>query len=150
MSECPLCHREIGKSGYCGCGWKKRSWKGRDEGSSDPFPLQCSWVTNGERCNYPGAHSHNTSGGGPWYCGAHDSCTNPVLGADIVEASRKYSPINSLMKLQLEMEAHKARQNLVFYIPKDAKSWARENDILIKAGLRKPTFTVQRFTDEVL
>lgn len=149
MSECPLCHTEIGKSNYCGCGWKKKSWRGSEK-KSDPFPLQCSWLANSERCNYPGAHSHNTTGGGPWYCGVHDTCKDPILGAQIVEASRKYRPVNSLVKLQLEMETHAAQQRLVHHIPKGGRNWALRNDILIKAGLLKTTLTVQRFTEEVL
>ena len=150
MSECPKCHTEIGKSSYCGCGWKKKSWKGGADEYRDPFPLQCSWLSRGERCNYPGAHSHNTTGGGPWYCGAHDTCKNPVLGSDIVEASRKYRPVNSMVKLQAEMQEWEARQRLVYHLPKGGRGWAQRLKVLIDAGRVKPTITVSRMMEEVL
>ena len=150
MSECPKCDAEIGKSSYCGCGWKKKSWKvGADE-YRDPFPLQCSWMAGGERCNYPGAHSHNTTGGGPWYCGAHDNCGNPLLGAEIVEASRKYRPVNSLVKLQEEMQEWEARQRLVHHLPRGGRGWAARLKVLIDSGHVKPTITVSKMMGEVL
>jgi hypothetical protein len=60
---------------------------------SDDRPLgysQCEWLSDGERCRYPGSISRHTNGHGPWYCSAHDLCLTGMDGAQIVEASRNY------------------------------------------------------------
>lgn len=151
MSECPKCKSEIGKASYCGCGWKKRSWKsGEGEKYVDPFPLQCSWVSGGERCNYPGTHSHSTTGSSTWFCSAHLNCTNPVSGAEIVDSSRKYRPVNSLVKLEREMNELAERQRLIHHLPKGKRFWAQRLKVLIDAGHVKPTPTMTQMMDAVL
>lgn len=148
MSECPKCHSEVGKASYCGCGWKKKAWK--EEDHTDPFPMQCAWFANGERCKFPGAISHNTTGHGPWYCGSHDTCKNPMVGLDIIENSHKYQPVNRLAQHKTEMADWSTKMVVVKGTPKHGKGWATKLKALIDAGLVKPTITVQRIVDEVL
>jgi len=51
----------------------------------------CAWVSD-RRCNYPATMSSTTLGEGPWYCQFHFECSDPIAGADIVAASRDYTP----------------------------------------------------------
>lgn len=88
--ECPKCNSEIGKARYCGCGWKQAA-------KSDPMKSagvgNCEWISNGERCHYPGTISHNTQGLGPWFCHFHSqSGISAHYGEQIVNASRDYKP----------------------------------------------------------
>lgn len=45
-----------------------------------------------ERCHYPGSVSHDTHGGGPWYCRHHFFCSEQSEGGRIVAQSRKWKP----------------------------------------------------------
>lgn len=53
---------------------------------------QCAWTHEGRRCAFPGAVSHSTVGGGPWYCGKHARCSDPYTGGKVVDASIAYRP----------------------------------------------------------
>lgn len=53
--------------------------------------IRCEWVSDYERCRYPGTLSPNTRGGGPWFCRGHFGCDDPVLGAQIVSQSNNYA-----------------------------------------------------------
>lgn len=105
--RCPECGRDAGRSKRCPCGWEASRPRPREEGEvvviSDGTKhyvgvlrdetlgyIRCSWFAGGERCRFPGTMSTNVKGGGPWFCSAHHRCSDPIAGADVVEASRGY------------------------------------------------------------
>lgn len=52
----------------------------------------CSWLSNGERCRYPGSLGHTTRGDGRWYCRGHFRCDDQEEGRRIVIESREFAP----------------------------------------------------------
>jgi hypothetical protein len=123
--ECPECGTEIGNASACGCGWRKIEPKGPSRsGLVDPELgyIRCEWTANGERCRYPGSLTTNTRAGGPWYCGPHFRCKDPIAGLDILEASRDYVPETE----EEIMEARRAR----------ALQWCKERGLNTVAEMR--------------
>lgn len=92
LDECPKCRAPLeGNKLSCSCGWSKRKAAAMAEEKPrqffDPDRHKCAWVADGIRCRYPGGISHNTLGGGPWYCRDHFHNADPVVGAKIVDDS---------------------------------------------------------------
>lgn len=79
------------------CGTHYQPRQQRATSAPQPHPLgypQCDWRSSGERCSYPGTMSTNQKGEPPFFCSAHFDCSDPILGADIVERSRSYQHAN--------------------------------------------------------
>lgn len=89
--DCPQCGNPlIAPFKSCACGWGAPKRAEREQPRHDGF---CSWHANGKRCRYPGSLSSNTNGAGPWYCRYHFGCTDPVIGAQILDESQEYKPV---------------------------------------------------------
>ena len=78
MIDCPKCGTLVNGLECGHCGYGKTNAKGK---SQDPDWWRCADVKFGARCGKPGALSHSTHGGGPWYCRDHFGRTGAVLGA---------------------------------------------------------------------
>lgn len=146
--ECVKCGEELFDPWTCNaCGWKARRSKGAGgRSASETFPLgyqQCEWISNRERCSYPGSLSLNTHEGGPYYCRLHFGCDDPVFGAQIVEASRDYvRPAESEA-----LAAHNARarelmvaQGLAQRAGESAAAWRRRMIFWMKERTKFRTF----------
>lgn len=81
MIECPECGKHV-RGTKCSCGWNAPQAKRLASIGGDPMYGCCDWIGDG-RCHYPGVFKH----GDKWLCRHHDSCTDPVLGAEIVQQS---------------------------------------------------------------
>lgn len=79
MIDCPECGESV-RGFRCRCGWVAPQAK--HQRSNDTQYGQCEWVS-GERCHHAGVFAS----GGKYYCRAHDGCSDPVMGAQIVEQS---------------------------------------------------------------
>lgn len=93
-STCPECGDDLRPNAKrCKCGWKvPRAEPDPVSGRSAPPPVDveygwCAWRSGGERCRNPGTMAHSTLGGGPWYCAAHFSCVDPIVGGQLVDES---------------------------------------------------------------
>lgn len=112
MAECPKCGNEIGRSAYCGCGWKRFA-KDKPDARAEAFPLgyqQCEWTHATDRCRYPGTLSTNTGQGGPYYCRLHFACIDPIFGAQVVDASFDY--VHETVQERVDKATAEARANL--------------------------------------
>ena len=92
MSQCAACSEFLrpGQRTCPKCGAEahlKRLTGTRAKPEADPQYGQCEWVS-GERCHYAGVFAS----GGKYYCRAHDGCSDPVMGAQIVEQSLREVP----------------------------------------------------------
>lgn len=88
MIECPECGKHV-RGTKCSCGWDVPQARPIAQGGGDPMYGCCEWVADG-RCHFPGVFS--AGNGTPWYCREHDGCTDPVVGAEIVERSHRDIP----------------------------------------------------------
>lgn len=86
--QCPDCSGFLKPNARkCACGWSATPLRklapvaGLDQ-------HRCEWLSNGERCHWPGSCSTDTHGGGPWYCTAHNDCDDMEKGLRIVVESR--------------------------------------------------------------
>ena len=68
--RCPDCGDPLSQSGVCGsCGYGRGN---KPKGPPvDPLWWQCTNVDRGQRCAKAGTVSHNTHGGGPFFCLQH-------------------------------------------------------------------------------
>ena len=87
MIECPECGSHV-RGSKCKCGWEVPQAKAERK-FNDPQYGQCDWTAEG-RCHYPGVFGHGKDG--PYYCRGHENCTDPLLGSQIVEKSRRDIP----------------------------------------------------------
>lgn len=98
LDDCPKCRAPLeGAKLSCSCGWSKRKATAavaeeKPKAFFDPDRHKCAWVADGHRCQYPGAISHTTHGGGPWYCRDHFHNADPLIGAKIVHDSNQGVP----------------------------------------------------------
>ena len=91
--QCPSCDRSL-RVGVksCSCGWSAPD-KPRSSAAPalDPDRGRCAWMVDTARCCYPGTTSHDTHGGGAWYCRFHFNCGDPITGMRIIEQSQSVS-----------------------------------------------------------
>ena len=69
MRDCPKCGAAVDGEvcGVCGEGRREKP----KSAPRDPDWWRCADVYRGQRCGKAGSISHNTHGGGPWYCRQH-------------------------------------------------------------------------------
>lgn len=106
--RCPDCGDPLSQSGVCGsCGY------GRNSKAKGPAPnlnwWRCSNVERGQPCAKPGTVSHNTHGGGPWYCLAHafpsQYVKSPRIGAQTMrQALGNVDPYEALERAAIQAE----------------------------------------------
>jgi hypothetical protein len=142
--ECPKCHIELADSAtYCGCGWnlsaarKENRSRSIPETAPDPVLgyIRCEWRANNTQCRYPGSITSNVGIGGPWYCGAHYRCHDPIMEADIVEASQDYRhPTRAVLEAehQARCDAKCAALNLKTVEERRAWVWEQAHKLAAK------------------
>jgi hypothetical protein len=92
-SICPDCGDDIKpRARKCSCGWIVPTAAAKAGNHQTPPSIDveygwCAWRSGGERCRHPGTVAHSTLGGGPWYCGEHFTCRDPIVGGQIVDES---------------------------------------------------------------
>lgn len=62
----------------------------REKGAAperDPDYGRCEWVAGDRRCRNWGSMSRSTNGSGPWYCAGHFFERDPIIAAQLVDAS---------------------------------------------------------------
>lgn len=92
--HCPECGDPLSTSGICGSCGHGRNKAARNDPIKDPDWWRCSNESHGQRCARPGAISHSTHGGGPWYCAAH---AFPAAGAMTMPANGFY-PLRAILR----------------------------------------------------
>lgn len=53
---------------------------------------QCSWISDGDQCEFPGTMSEGLKGDGRWLC-PHHFRADRVTGAEIVERSKRWAAL---------------------------------------------------------
>lgn len=128
MSElyktCPRCWTEHKlKQPKCGCGYE---WAAEKDTQLDPYYGCCAYVAFGERCHYPGTHTHSTTGTDKWYCRHHAFDIDGREGAMIVTRSHHEIPnpdySHDAIKRRCDIEHEKK-------IPPHLKGWNKDEYI---------------------
>lgn len=97
--KCPRCHTYIANGSLIheACGWGAAAMSaphGRIMSvDGEQVSLQCSWNRDGMQCEYPGVHSDETKGKGPWYCQGHYQCFDPIEGMRVLTQSQHRVPV---------------------------------------------------------
>lgn len=52
---------------------------------------RCSWLADGEQCEFPGTRAESTLGECRWFCAYHARSQSQALAAQIVEASQRWA-----------------------------------------------------------
>ena len=149
--ECPKCgaeHRMHIKK--CGCGHQFGQMQAH-EPERDPMLGCCEYSTGTSRCHYPGTFSSATTGGGKWYCSAHDHESDPAMGAAIVHKSQEDFPrpdwsVNAVkrryeLKVQKAIAEHKGAKSTKYESSKPGKDWAHRVLERIARGEQLPVIS---------
>lgn len=52
---------------------------------------RCSWISDGEQCEFPGTRADSTLGECRWFCAYHARSQSPAMASQIVEASQRWA-----------------------------------------------------------
>lgn len=86
---------KLGRCPDCGTHAPRTAGSGQSKESYALGYPQCDWQSDGKRCRYPGTLTSSTLAESStlWFCFGHFECHNPVMGADIVQASQDYQHV---------------------------------------------------------
>jgi len=54
---------------------------------------RCTWLANGEQCEFPGTRAESTTGDCRWLCAYHYRGPNQATGEQIVESSQRWASL---------------------------------------------------------
>ena len=64
---------------------------------------ECSWISDGRQCRFPGIFSESTTGSDRWHCPYHRRSPDQAEGREIVERSHRWAALPNRAEAYLEV-----------------------------------------------